>query len=95
MNIENFSSILHSGRMVQTHRTVGNVAAREAGQVVVTHRDGDGEEPFVGVGNQGGVAGGVLRRDRRELVERRRHGRGCVTYRSKRALDDLRTRHWR
>lgn len=50
--------------MVQTHRTVGNVAAREVRQVVVAHRDGDGKEPFVGVGDEGGVAGRVLRRYR-------------------------------
>lgn len=80
--------------MVQTHRTVGNVAAREVCQVVVAHGDRDGKEPFVGVCDQGGVAGRVLRRDRWELMKRRRHGCGCVTYRPKRALNNLGARHW-
>lgn len=64
MNIENLPSILHSRRMVQTHRAVGYVAAGEVRQVMVTHGDGDGKEPFVGVGDQRGVAGRVLCRDR-------------------------------
>lgn len=77
--------------MVQAHGAVGEIAARKVGQVMVTHRDRDGEKPFVGISDERGVTRWVLRGNRRELVKRRRHcSRVAVADRTKRTLNDFR-----